>query len=189
MLNLVPGLHLVVHQDFVRVLSQARPIALRIVRERHLLRHPDGILPTLPLVVENDASDLTTLSNAGPVADKEAAALDDAILVLFQRLRVRVAGVDDRLQLRGRNGTRCDEFLRECGLIGDRWRQHRGHRRRLHQRSWVRLRSFDSDALWLVILVDAFGQFAGGLRFRNDDAGFQQFRRGRCYGEVATIRS
>ena len=158
--------------------AERRPIALRILDQLVGLADPDRAAAALEPVVEQDAGDLPALARAGAVAQEPAATKANGILRVVARgrddvkgridrpgarekLRMRLAGIDDALELGVRQDAVRDDIGWQMRPIGRLWRRDRGHRRGLHELGRMRLRAGNADRLQCVGLIKRIGDLAG----------------------------
>ena len=158
--------------------AERRPIALRILDQLVGLADPDRATAALEPVVEQDAGDLPALARAGAVAQEPAAAKADGILRVVARgrhdvkgridrpgarkkLGMRLAGIDDALELGVRQDAIGDNVGRQMRPIGWLWRRDGSHRRRLHELGRMRLRAGNADRLQRIGLIKRIGDLAG----------------------------
>ena len=161
--------------DQQALLAQRRPVAPRVLDQRLGLGDPQRRAPALEPVVEDDAGHLAALAAAGAVAQEPAAPEAHGALGIVGRggddiegrvdrprageMRgMRLARVDDALQLRvGQEALRDDACgkVRPVGRLG---RRDRCHRRRLHEPGRMRLRAGDADRLQGVVLVERLAE-------------------------------
>ncbi len=158
-------------RDEKTLLSERRPVTLRVLDQLVRLTDPDCTASALQPVVEDDAGDLAALPGPSTVAQHPAAAETlgivrivrcgrDRIVGFADRPRSRemrsmgLAGIDDALELRIRKKTVGDDIGRKMWTIARlRWRDGR-HGRRLNQSGRMRLTMRDSDRLKGVGLVE-----------------------------------
>ena len=163
-------------------LAERRPVALRVLDQLVGLRDPDRAAAALEPIVEDDAGDLAALAGAGAVAEKPAAAEADGVLGVVGRgrddieglvhrpgagemARMRLAGIDDALELRVAEQAVADDGGRQMRTVARLRRRHRRHRRRLNQSRRMRLRAGDADRLEGIPLIERVGDVAVfGLR-------------------------
>ena len=158
--------------------AERRPVALRILDQLVGLADPDRAPATLEPVVEQDAGDLPSLAGAGAVAQKPAAAKADGIRRIVgrgrhdvesridrpgagEKCRMRLAGIDDALELGVRQDAVRDDIGWQMWSIGRLWRRDGGHGCRLHELGRMRLRAGDADRLQCVSLIKRIGDLAG----------------------------
>ena len=151
-------------EDQVGILPQSLPVPTRVLDQRPLLGEPHRLAPAASEVVEDDAGDLAALADAGPVADEEAAAHGDFALGGGEHLLMRLAGVDDGLELRDRKRAALDKILGDRRGVGWLGRENGRHGRRLDERARVGLGVLDHEPLRLVRLVDGLRDLALGTR-------------------------
>ena len=113
----VPCLKRDKRNDLELFLAQRRPVALRVLDQLVGFGDPQRLAATLQPIVQNDASDLAALAGPGAIAKIKASAKAHRILGGVRRggdavkslvdeegagemTAVRVAGVDDALELR-----------------------------------------------------------------------------------------
>ena len=149
--------------------AERRPVALRILDQLVGLADPDRAAAALQPVVEQDAGDLPALAGAGAVAEKPAATKANGVLGVVARggddvegridrpgageeVGMRLAGIDDALELGVRQQAIRDDVRRQMRPIGWLWRRDRGHRRRLHQLGRMRpaSREYGSTAIRIL---------------------------------------
>ena len=158
--------------------AERRPIALRILDQLVGLADPDRATATLQPVVEQDAGDLPSLARAGAVAQEPAAAKANGILRIVARCRhdvksridrpgarekcrMRLAGIDDALDLGVRQNAVRDDIGWQMWSVGRLWRRDGSHGRRLHEFGRMRLRARDADRLQRVSFIKRIGDLAG----------------------------
>ena len=151
-------------RDEQALLAERGPVALRILDQLVGLADPDGAAAALEPVVEHDAGDLAALAGAGAVAQEPAAAEADGVLGIVGRGGddiegridrpgagemggMRLAGIDDALELRVRQEAVRDDIGRQMRPVGWLWRRDGGHGRRLHEPGRMRLRTRNADRL------------------------------------------
>ena len=74
---------------------------------------------------------------------------------------MRLAGIDDALELGVRQDAIRDDVGRQMRPIGRLWRCDRSHRRRLHELRRMRLRAGNADRLQGVGFIKRVGDLAG----------------------------
>ena len=78
--------------DEQALLTQGRPVALRILEKLVALRDPERLAAPLAPVVEQDPGRLAALPRAGAIAEEEAAAKTHGARGILRRGRDHVAG-------------------------------------------------------------------------------------------------
>ena len=132
--------------DVGAVAADCGPVALGVLDQLVGLRDPDRAAPSLEPVVEDDASDLAALAGAGAVAEEPAAPEADRVRRIGGRRRdevvgvvdgvgagemtgMRLAGINDALELRVREDAGRDEAGRHVRPVAGAGRGDGGHGR------------------------------------------------------------
>jgi hypothetical protein len=173
------------------VAADRGPVALGVLDQLVGFGDPDRPAAASEPVVEDDRGDLAALARTGAVAEEPAAPKADRFLgppgLRRGRLRscrdeivglvdgvgpgemagMRLAGIDDTLELRVREDAGREQAQRQMRAVGGAGRGDRGHRGRLHElgRVWQRVR--DPDRLQRIAFVKA-GRKANGCVGRPD---------------------
>ena len=129
--------------------GSVNPVSLSIREKACVLGNPNSLFPSLKDVVENNAADLSALSNAGAVSDEEALPLS-----AWQNLRMRLSGVYNRNHLRIREIV-FDDFLRQGRSISRRRHGHSGHGSAFNKARRVLLCACDRERGSFVVCVNA----------------------------------
>jgi hypothetical protein len=158
--------------DVGAVAADRRPVALGVLDQLVGFGDPESAAAALEPVVEDDAGDLAALAGAGAVAEEPAAAEthrvrgigrcghDDVERLVDrigagQMIAVRLAGIDDALELGVGEDPRRKQARRQVRLVGRMQGRHRGHGDRLHQPGRMRSGVRDPDRLQPIALVEA----------------------------------
>jgi hypothetical protein len=177
--------------DVGAVAADRRPVALGVLDQLVGFGDPESAAVAFEPVVENHAGDLAALAGAGAVAEEPAAAETHRVRGIGRRghddverlvdgirtremIAVRLAVIDDALELRVGEDPRGKQARRRVRPIARMRRRDRGHGGRLHQLSGMSLGIRNPDCLQLIALVEA-----GAVRRR----------RGRAFHEGACTRS
>ena len=161
--------------DVGAVAADRGPVALGVLDQFVGFRDPDRAAAALEPVVEDDRGDLAALAGAGAVAEKPAAPEADRAFGIFRGRRdevvglvdgvgpgemagMRLAGIDDALELRVGQDAGREQPRRQMRPIGRAGRGDRGHGGRLHELGRMRPRVGNPDRLQRIALVEARGE-------------------------------